>query len=198
MAEIKSTMEMVLERAAKMSAGTAPVSDEESLIRTGMRLAADFLNEKIIDLHKKLLEQPAETQISIRKGMAQTLLRNIVLPRNEDLQESGAFAIKGVLILAQNSGEIETICKELQQIIEQYGQHKEQTIEQLKDALRAQLEQQQMSDGQSSQSSQSTINPAMHPQYKEELTKILASLNNQYNEAMTQRKEMILSRLCHS
>jgi hypothetical protein len=195
MAEIKSTMEMVLERAAKMSAGTAPVSDEESLIRTGMRLAADFLNENIIDLHKKLLEQPAETQMTIRKGMAQTLLRNIVLPRNEDLQESGAVAIKGILLLAQNSGEIETICKELQQIIEQYGQHKEQTIEQLKDALQSQLEQQQMSDGQSSKT---TINPAMHPQYKEELTKILANLNNQYNDAMTQRKEMILSHLCHS
>ena len=186
---------MVLERAAKMSAGTAPVSDEESLVRTGMRLAADFLNEKIIDLNKQLLEQPAEAQVSIRKGMAQTLLRNIVLPRNEDLQESGDVAIKGILLLAQNSGEIETVCKELQQIIEQYGQHKEQTIEQLKDALRSQLEQQQMSDGQSNKT---TINPAMHPQYKEELTKILTSLNNQYNDAMTQRKEMILSRLCHS
>ena len=31
---------------------------------------------------------------------------------------------------------------------------------------------------------------------KEELTKMLTSLNNQYNDAMTQRKEMILSRLC--
>jgi len=195
MAEIKSTMEMVLERAAKMSAETVPVTDDESLIKSGMRIAADFLNEKIIDLHRELLEQPAESQILIRKGMAQTLLRNIVLPRTEDLQESGAVAINGILLLAQNSGEIKTMCKELQQIIEQYGQHKEQTVEQLKDALRTQLEQQQMAAGQSSQS---TINPAMHPQYKEELTKVLTSLNNQYNDAMTQRKEMILSRLCHS
>jgi len=186
---------MVLERAAKMSAETVPVTDDESLIKSGMRIAADFLNEKIIDLHRELLEQPAESQILIRKGMAQTLLRNIVLPRTEDLQESGAVAINGILLLAQNSGEIKTMCKELQQIIEQYGQHKEQTVEQLKDALRTQLEQQQMAAGQSSQS---TINPAMHPQYKEELTKVLTSLNNQYNDAMTQRKEMILSRLCHS
>ena len=186
---------MVLERAAKISAETDPVTNEESLIKNGMRIGADFLNEKIVDLHKKLLEQPAETQVSIRKGMAQPLLRNLVLPRNEDLQESGAVAIKGILLLARNSGEIETLCKELQQIIEQYGQHKEQTIEQLKDALRSQLEQQQTSDGQSNQT---TINPAMHPQYKEELTKILTSLNTQYNDAMTQRKEMIFNRLCHS
>ncbi len=193
MAEIKSTMQMVLERAAKMTAETSPVPDDDHLIKDGMRIAADFLNEKITDLHKELVSQPAETQIPIRKGIAQTLLRNIVLPRNEDLQESGAIAIKGILLLSENSGEIATICKELQQIIEQYGQHKEQTTQQLKDALRAQIEQQQAA---SDQSQQGAVNPAMHPQYKEELTKMLTSLNNQYNDAMNQRKEMILSRLC--
>ena len=193
MAEIKSTMEMVLERAAKMTAETPPVPEDDHLVESGMRIAADFLNEKITDLHKELLDQPADTQIPIRKGMTQTLLRNIVLPRNEDLQESGAIAIKGILLLSGNSGEIATICEELQQIIEQYGQHKEQTTQQLKDALRAQIEQQQTA---SDQPQQGPVNPAMHPQYKEELTKMLTSLNNQYNDAMSQRKEMILSRLC--
>ncbi len=189
MAEIKSTMEMVLKRAAKMTAEAVPVTNDDDLIKDGMRIGADFLNEKVTDPYRELLNQPAETQIPVRKGIAQTLLRNIVLPRNEELQESGAIAIKGVLLLAQNSGEIVTICKELQQIIEQYGQHKEQAIQQLKEALQAQLEQQQASGGQSKQG---PINPAMHPQYKEELTKMLTSLNNQYNDAMGQRKEMIL------
>ena len=193
MAEIKSTMEMVLERAAKMTAETPPVPEDDHLVRNGMRIAADFLNEKIKDLQEELLNQPAETQVPIRKGMAQTLLRNIVLPRNEDLQETGAIAIKGILLLSGNSGEISTICQELQQIIEQYSQHKEQTTQQLKDALRSQIEQQQTASGQSQQG---PVNPAMHPQYKEELTKMLTSLNNQYNDAMNQRKEMILSRLC--
>ena len=195
MAEIKSTMEMVLERAAKMTAETVPASDDDNLIKTGMKIAADFLNKKITDPHKELLSQAAETQTSIRKGMAQTLLRNIVLSRDENLQETGAEAIKGILLLAQNSGEVTTICQELQQILEQYGQHKEQTTQQLKDALRSQLEQQQTAAGESQQG---TINPAMHPQYKEELAKMLTSLNNQYNDAMTQRKEVILNRLCHS
>jgi hypothetical protein len=195
MTEIKSTMEMVLERAAKMTAEAVPATDDDDLIKNGMRIGADFLNEKITDPHRELLNQQAEAQIPVRKGIAQTLLRNIVLPRNEELQESGAIAIKGVLLLAQNSGEIVTICKELQQIIEQYGQHKEQAIQQLKEALQAQLEQQQTAGGQSRQGA---ITPAMHPQYKEELMKMLTSLNNQYNDAMGQRKEMILSRLCLS
>ena len=32
----------------------------------------------------------------------------------------------------------------------------------------------------------------MHPKYREELARMLTSLNNQYNDAMNQRKEMIL------
>jgi hypothetical protein len=62
--------------------------------------------------------------------------------------------------------------------------------QQLEDAIRAQLEQQQKSQGQEGH----PVNPAMHPQYREELTKMLTSLNNQYNDAMNQRKDMILER----
>jgi hypothetical protein len=190
MAEIKSTMEMVLERAAKMAEGAKSEVDKEDLIKTGMRLAADFLNRKETDLAQLLSEQPSQNQMAIRKGMAQTLLRNIVLPRDEKLQESGKIALQGVLSLSGKSADINAICQELTQIIEQYGQHKEQMTQQLEDAIRAQLEQQQVSRGQEGH----PVNPVMHPQYREEMAKMLTSLNNQYNDAMKQRKDMILER----
>ena len=191
MAEIKSTMDMVLERAAKMAAAATEDVDNEDLVRTGMRLAADFLNQKETDLARLVDAQPPKNQVTVRKGMAQTLLRNIVLPRDEQLQASGKMALQGVLALGGKSGEIKAICQELGQILEQYGQHKEQMTQQLDDAIRAQLEQQQQSKGLKGQPS---INPAMHPQYREELARMLTSLNNQYNDAMNQRKGMILER----
>jgi hypothetical protein len=191
MAEIKSTMDMVLERAAKMSAAATEPVDNEDLIKVGMRLAADFLNKKEIDLSKELDAQPGENQVEIRKGMAQTLLRNIVLPRDEQLELSGKQALNGILALGGSGGDIQSICEELGQILEQYGNHKEQTTRQLEDAIKAQMEQQQEGEGQGSQAD---INPATHPQYREELGKVLTILNNQYNEAMNQRKEMILQR----
>lgn len=190
MAEIKSTMEMVLERAAKMAAAATPDVDNEDLIKTGMRLAADFLNQNEKDLGQLLSAQPPKDQVTVRKGMAQTLLRNIVLPRDEQLQASGKIALQGVVSLGGGSGDINSICQELEQILEQYGTHKEQMTQQLEDAIKAQLEQQQMNKGQEGQ----PVNPAMHPQYREELSKMLTSLNNQYNDAMKQRKEMILER----
>lgn len=191
MAEIKSTMQMVLERAAKMAAEATPAVGDEDLIRTGMRLAADFLSDKITDIGAALGEQPGPSQMAVRTGMARTLLRNIVLPRDKQLQESGKKALQGILALSGNGGDIKSICRELVQILDQYGQHKEQTTQQLEDAIRAQMKQQQMGGDSEKRGS---INPKMHPQYHEELAKLLTSLNNQYNDAMDQRKELILQR----
>ena len=196
MAEIKSTMEMVLERAARMAAAAAPVTDDETLVKRGMRLAAEFLNKKDVDLNRELSAQPAAERGEVAKGMAQTLLRNIVLPRTKELQVSGELALQGILALADKKGEAITICRELDQILKQYGQHKDQMTKQLEDAIKAQLEQQSAARGQSGKPA--AVNPAMHPQYREELQRMLTGLNNQYNDAMDQRKAMVLQLLTSS
>ncbi|MFT5700024.1 MAG: hypothetical protein ACI8ZB_002894 [Desulforhopalus sp.] len=189
MAEIKSTMEMVLERAARMAAEAPEVTTNEDLVRTGMKLAADFIKSADTDLASNLGAYSGEDLQSVTQGVAKTLLRNIVLPRDEALQITGQTALQGILTLSQNSEEIQTLCQELGQILNQYDQHKEQSTQQLKDALKAQIQQQQMSAGQEPQEE---INPVMHPQFNEEMGKMMTSLNNQYNDAMTQRKDMIL------
>jgi hypothetical protein len=192
MAEIKSTMDMVMERAARMAAAATPVTDTEALVKKGMRLAADYMNGKEINLPKELSALPPAEQVEVGKGMAQTLLRNVVLPRNKELQASGEIALQGVLALAGKKSEVVTICRELDQILKQYGQHKDQMTQQLEDAIKAQLEQQGAARGQGSKAA---INPAMHPQYREELSRMLTGLNGQYNDAMDQRKGMILQLL---
>ncbi len=194
MAEIKSTMEMVMERAAKMAAEADNTATDDKAKKIGMRLAADFLNRKTTNLLKALSEQPPEEQLDIRQGITETLLRNIVLPRDEMLIESGKLAIQGVLDLGQSAGELTAICSEITQILEQYGQHKDQMKQQLDEAIRGQMEQKLAEQGEDLKGSGS-LNPAMHPQYQEELSKMLTDLNNQYNQALDQRKEMIQQRL---
>jgi len=196
MAEIKSTMDMVLERAARMAATAPAETDSEDLIKKGMRLAADYLNRKSIDLTKELAGQPAGEQEEVKKGMAQTLLRNVVLPRSEELQAAGELAVQGIIALSGKNRDIATICRELEQILKQYGQHKEQMTQQLDDAIRAQLEQQGAARGQAGKMGK--VNPAMHPQYREELGRMMTGLNNQYNDALDQRKDSILQLLSSS
>ena len=193
MAEIKSTMEMVLERAARMAAGASDQESNEDLEKLGMRMAADFLNETEKSLIDALLKQPADRQVAVRAGMAKTLLRNIVLPRDKDLVESGVKALQGLLELGQSAGELTSICAEMQQLLGHYSQHKEQLKQQLESAIRAQLEQKAAQRGKAA--GQVTMNPAMHPQYQEEWSRMLTDLNTQYNQALDQRKKMIQERL---
>jgi len=179
---------MVMERAARMAAGSDSRLDDDDLMKTGMRLAAEFLGRKAPDLAAVLKEQDLTKQPAIRKGMFETLLRNVTLPRDEALKETSSLALQGILSLG-GASPISAICTELQQLLEQYNQHKEQTTLQLDDAIRAQLEQQMAKRG--GQVAKGSINPAMHPQYKEEIARMLGDLNAQYNQAFDQRKDMI-------
>ncbi len=195
MAEIKSTLEMVLARAEKMAAGASQPNNSEEQERTGMRLAAEFLKDGALNLTQALEEQPPATQMAVRSGMAKTLLRNIVLPRDEQLRDAGKIAIDGLIKISGNSREIGAICNELNQLLDQYNQHKEQMTKQLEDAIQAQLQQhRQQADGGMDAGRETKLNPALHPQYREELGRMLTSLNGQYNDAMDQRKEMISQR----
>jgi len=188
MAEIKSTLEMVLERAARMSAASTAQNGNEESQKKGMRLAADFLNSKVTDLVAALADNAQSETAAIRQGMVETLLRNITLPRDEQLKATSLVALKGIISLG--GAQLSPICAELQQLLEQYGQHREQSIKQLDDAIRAQLGQQMARRGGQAPATAS-LNPALHPQYREELARMQSDLNNQYIQALDQRKELI-------
>jgi hypothetical protein len=194
MAEIKSTLEMVMERAARMTADVADTPQKDDTERRGMRTAASLLNGESIDLMSYLKEQPSEDQMGVRSGMVRTLLRNIVLPREDSISESSLASLTAIQTLSGNSAEISTICNELEQILNQYGQHREQVKQQLDEAIRNQLKQKLLEEGQSIDDEMS-INPAMHPQYQEEFTRMSADLNEQYNQAIEQRRDAIKQRL---
>ena len=180
---------MVLERAARMEKEAAAVPESTNFTKDGMRIAAAFMNNTEENLIDQLQQNASEKQQSIRGGMVHVLLRNILLPRDEEIQATGSKAINGLLQLSDGNADISNICTELGQILEQYGQHKDQMTEQLDSAIRGQMQQQATEEGEGA--APQDINPASHPQYAQELSKILGGLNDQYNQAMDQRKDMI-------
>jgi hypothetical protein len=193
MAEIKSTMDMVMERAARMAARSTDKSDSEESERTGMRLAAEYISLTLEDLGQVLAGQPPAEQMAVRRGMARALLRNIVLPRDEMLMATSVRAMQGLLEMERSAGDIVAICAELKQILEQYNQHKEQIRKQLEDAVRAQLEQKVGPQG-AAPVSRMAMDPAMHPMFQKEWTRMKSDLNQQYNQALDERKELLQQR----
>lgn len=188
MAEIKSTMEMVLERAARMEKEAGgPVAIDYS--RDGMRIGAAYMNGSTPDMMATLMEEAQEKRESLRQGILQVLLRNVILPRDDEQQEGSNKALQGLIDISGGHEEIASLCAELQQILGQYNQHKEQMTEQLEEALKGQLQQQQSMQG--AQVEAHELSAAAHPQYNAELSKMLGELNDQYLQAMDQRKEVI-------
>lgn len=184
---------MVMERAARMAARSVGQPDSQESERTGMRLAAEYIGLSLDDLGQALAGQPAAEQMAVRKGMAQVLLRNILLPRDEALMATSLRAMQGLLEMERSAGDMVAICGELRQILEQYNQHKEQIRKQLEDAVRAQLEQKQGQQGPLAPSRMS-MDPAMHPTFQKEWARMKGDLDQQYNQALDQRKEMLAQR----
>jgi len=184
---------MVMERAARMAARAEDIPADQETEQRGMRLVAEFLEGKQSDLADLLGQEAPADQKAMRRGMAKALLRNIVLPRDEFLMKSSSAAITGLLDLSGQAGDVGSVCTELQQLLEQYSQHKEQTRQQLDDAIRAQL-MQQLQAKMGTDEELPAIDPTMHPQYQKEWETAKSNLNEQYTQAFDQRKEILMQR----
>ncbi len=182
-----------MERAARMAERAADIPIEQQMEERGMRLLTEFMNGEHSDLTELLQAEDQSTQMYIRKGMATVLLRNITLPRDEILAQNANRSLSLIQQLAGQDSGVTAVCTELGQLIEQYTGHKEQLKQQLSDAIRTQLAQ-QIQQQTGTMPDLEAIDPTMHPQYQKEWEQARSGLNDQYTQALTQRKDILMQR----
>ncbi len=188
MAEIRSTMDIVLERAARMGKANADEMQYEELQRRGRQLGAEFLddaNQKAALLQDQLKNAPEAQRKALRTGMLATMLRNLFLPRDEDGKVRMKRAMQGLIALHGGSSQIDALCRELEQITRRYGEHRKQIEEQLKEQMRMQI-QQALARETGMQTDASKIDPTLDPRYAQEWSHIEAELSKQYGQALEQ------------
>ncbi len=190
MAEIKSTMDLVMERAARMGMATPDEMRHEENLKKGMQFTAEYLNGTQDSLSEILGEQEPAHQEAIRKGMLSSLLRNLFLPRDEDGIKRIELAVQGIVALNKGTGDIAALCQELQTITSQYGQHRNQLYDQLKEQMRMQIEQ-MIARKTGMKPDSSKIDPTAEPQFKEQWTRLEADLEGQYGQALEQFKAQL-------
>lgn len=194
MAEIKSTMDLVMEKLARMDLQDAPDLDKEERMREGMRLAAEFLRGEKEDLAASLAAAEAGRQGGLRSGMAQALLRNIVLPRNDELKIAARRAMDGLLAIAGGSGDIQAMLQDVGNILQRYGDHRKQMRSQLEQAFAQQMD--QLEDNLARQTGVSMkLQPSQHPKFQEEWQHMVGELDEQYGRAIEQYRAEIRRRL---
>ena len=190
MAEIKSTLEKVMERAASMGRASQEEIQSEERVKEGMRMAADYLQGKEVDF-SGILEATGVSAL-VKKGLVQVFLRNITLPRDDEGQRAEK-AMQGLLELAKGSGDLVSVFRDMKGILEHYQQHKKEIHQQVEDAFRQQMEQAlTQQTGQKGQGMK--VDPRMHPKFQEEWSKVKADLDGQYNQVLQQHKELVAQR----
>jgi hypothetical protein len=127
--------------------------------------------------------------------MTDTLLRNIFLHRDEQGKERTEKATQGIREISGNAGEVGSICTEMQNILGQYNQHREQLRQQLEEQIRMQYEQILAQQAGGMQGGGANVEHALEAKVNEELSKMEAELTDQYNQALEQYKGAIRERL---
>lgn len=189
MAEIKSTMDMVMERAARMAAAEGPVGGDD-LEKEGMRSAAAYLRGEPVDLAGLVAAKPPATQASFRGGVVQAMLRNIFLPREVEQQAGAELAMNGLVLVGRGSSELLAVFGEMKKLLDQYLQHRQQYREQLEGHFAQQMAQLETTMAQKTGMAMK-LKPSQHPKFQEEWQRILTQLNDQYGNALNQYKQQI-------
>ncbi len=190
MAEIKSTLEKVMERAASMGSADRKEMQAEERVKEGMRMAADYLQGKEVDFSGIL--EAADDAALVKKGVVQVFLRNITLPRDDD-KKRAEMAMQGLLELARGSGDLVSVFRDMKGILDHYQQYKKEVQQQVEDAFRQQMDQAlAQQTGQKGMGLQ--MDPKLHPKFQEEWSRVKSDLDDQYNKVLQQHKELVAGR----
>jgi hypothetical protein len=189
MAEIKSALELALEKAERYGKASPQEMQEVKWQEQARHLAAEFLREKI-DLEPELKKLPSEAQTALTKYVKEILLRNINLPREGVADDANKRAQAGILQVTRDKKAAQRLLQEINQIFTSYEQVRQNALQQLKAQFNAQLD-----------SVRKSLEAQMHrplnvdventPQFQEQWRAFEAQLNQQFEPLLDKHKAML-------
>jgi hypothetical protein len=192
MSEMKSAWEKAMEKVEKLG----KLSEEElrqlEYKPTGSKLAAKYLQETDYNLDAELTKYKGT---GIRKyvlqGAQEIFLHSIFLPKNEHDMQTVKRAMSGLRLLKENKNLLDTILDRITNLLNYYGQARQQTYLQFKKDFEAKL-QEASQVMQQQMGAKVRIEPEQHPQFPEEWRKINSQLDAQYEKVLEEHKQQIL------
>ena len=196
MAQIKSTLEMVMARADRLCAEASTDTVEDKL-QHGMKLGAALLNGEAVDL-VAAFRQCSPTELPpFCQGLLRTFFRHIALPREEG--QPWEAALRGLLEMAKalpnaaaHIDQLTGLLDEIRSILSRYLQHRQQLEKQLEDNFAMQTAHLQQTMAQQT-GMKMKLSPRQHPKFNEEWQRTQTQLNEQYLNALDQYKNAINS-----
>lgn len=191
MAEIKSALELALEKAERYGRASKEDLLKDQYQDKGRQLAVHYLKEEG-DLEAELANLPPEAREAAQQAIKEVLVRNIALPREETLDPRAVRALEGLLLVASNPKGMTRLKEEVQQIWQNFLMARNSALQQLKASFSQQVT--NVTRALEAQYGQRLKVDVEHlPQFQEEWRKFEANLVQQFEPVLEDRKARMLT-----
>ncbi len=194
MDDIKSAREIAMEKVEKLGEAT----DEERLrwkyVPEGEKLATKYLKENC-NLVAELSRYEKNITGHVIEGVAEILVRNIDLPKDNLAKSNSRKAMDGLKTIKSDKISVENVYSKIRHIFNHYAEQGEQQRKQAYESLKAEFEVkvQQALQQQLSPVSGVKMDVEKHPQFQEEWHKIRTQLDAQYISLLAEYKKELLA-----
>ncbi len=189
MAEIKSALELALEKAERI--GKASPAEMQTLKwqEQARQLAADYLREKI-ELTPELANLPADAKPVVAAEVREVLLRNIILPREGAKDPTTTRALAGMVLVARDKKAAQRVIQEIDKLLQAYLQVRQNALEQLKAQFNSQLDSVKRAL-EAQMQRQVKIDVEHTPQFQEQWRNFEAQIMQQFEPVLEKHKTML-------
>jgi len=190
MGEIRSSIEIAMEKADRLGRITKEDLETEKWLDCGHRIVATYMQGEIEGLAAGLSDISKKEMPLVLKGVTETLLRNIVLPRDKDQWSGIKKALSGFVELKGSL--VNQIIPRIEQLLKNYEQTRDQYREQLKMQMEDQLGGiRQAISQQYGTAIGSQIDVNSLPEFQKEWSRISIEITDQFEQQLIPLKEYL-------
>jgi len=194
MGDIKSALEIAMEKTEKLGKATDEERLEWKYVPLGEKLAARYLKDNcslVIELKK--YEDAARKYVV--KGAVSILVKNITLPKNDSTKQGNKRVMDALKTLKNDKVAVENVYSKIRRIFNHYTEQGEQQRRQAYESLKAEIEAkiQQALQQQLGLFMNMKIDVEKQPQFQEEWRKIQIQLDSQYLMLLDEYKKELLA-----
>ncbi|MGI9952142.1 hypothetical protein V3F56_07235 [Moorellaceae bacterium AZ2] len=189
MDKIKTALEIALERAAAIKVDPEKLLEAEHLSQ-GKVLGARFLSNKELNLKEELLKIKPEARPYVLRGLEDTFLNNLRLPRNGDTMETNRRCMEGLLQIKKNKSLLKQAFKEIEMLFQYYARALEQAYLNLKEDFAVRLAQGKRALNLPP-GGRAEVNVEYLPEFQEEWFRLRDQLASQYETILEEKRGYI-------
>ena len=191
MSEIKSALELALERTADVKSDKSSLEAHEAR-QEGMRLAGRYLEDASLDVTAEIRKAERGRRDGIRAGFFQVMMSHLALPGQESDVQRLQRVSNGLGHVIRDTGLLEGLMEQVMQYLQQYLDTKNQLTERLREQFEPRLRQkEQQIAAQTGRAVR--LDPANDPDFANALNQNLQQLQAQYGQVIDQAKTQLES-----